>query len=848
MAGRARQSCKFVAVLSSNEAAIHNLSDHDGLSRRILSANATSVIATSCFRTQGDARSWVTDSIKTDAVLSADALTTPADPPAGWTSTDWLVVVSRSSGASFELHSAGLASGLALITEESVGTCILRRFSSSPQSWSWLASGAGQALLGIVSCSAAVADRVRGLCASPARPGAAVPCPSLETPSSELSLVSVTHAGSHASACSASVGFQSRRSSRARPSTPSSRSLFGKRSSTPSRCERVVPEAGGAGVGMHSAFYQAVDEALGALEDGHRPVRRQRMKVNASVAPSWNPRRRPSSLSARLGAASASSSACVPAPPSPRPPLSSRLDLHGIGQRRSFVDGPILQWSGEVAALAPPAPSRAAAPARPASIPAGDELCAVPQGAIGLLAAQGKWDEVSERLWARCSSAFITGGPGAGKSTLLRHMHAHLRRHFPGDGEVVVVAPTGTSAKTAGGMTYHSFFGFVRDYEAANANPTREAATLLATSRFQPIKQRLAKVRALLLDEVSMVGADKLGIMYELLSQARGSSSPPCLWFAFGDFLQLGPVKSPMAFTSLRWPKLFGNEVLDLTGQFRQADSDFIRAVADALVGKCTDAVRRLISACWVDGTKYEEIKNKVFHLMPHHRAVIKHNRECLNLLSGGRLPEPFRAVDRVVLDPDRDFNVSPEEPDTVSEQTLRAALHDCVAPVTVPHCLHARVKIINNRKQALGICHGSIGEIVSYEPDGTPVVRLENHALPAGVESGAFGLRDAGQTWVEVLCPPVPFTARLLAHPGLQAVRTQLPFVLGWADTIHMSQSLSVSEAVLDLAECFEPGMVNTAISRVPDKASLFIKSFSPSRIIADPLSLAKYRGWKGL
>ena len=221
---------------------------------------------------------------------------------------------------------------------------------------------------------------------------------------------------------------------------------------------------------------------------------------------------------------------------------------------------------------------------------------------------------------------------------------------------------------------------------------------------------------------------------------------------------------------------------------------------------------------------------------------------QCLDLLSGGQLPEPFRAAGKAMLDPDRDLSVSPVKPDTMSAQTLRAVLHDCVAPVTVAHCLHARVKIITNRKQALGICHGSIGEIVAYEPDGTPVVRLENHVLPAGVERGAFGLRNAGATSIEVLCPPVPFTARLLAHPGLQAVRTQVPFVLGWADTIHMSQSLSVSEAVLDLAECFEPGMVNTAISRVPDKASLFIKSFTLSRIVADPLALSKKRGWERL
>jgi len=529
-------------------------------------------------------------------------------------------------------------------------------------------------------------------------------------------------------------------------------------------------------------------------------------------------------------------------------PLRPVVAGHQPGQRRSLVNGPVLKLSDEVVALAPPAPLLASLPSEPSCGAAGGVPRAVQQGVIGGLAVQGQWDAVCERLWARGSSAFITGGPGAGKSTLLRKLHAFLRLQFPGDGTVVVVAPTGTSANTAGGMTFHSLFGFLRDYEPTTANPVREAASLLATSRFNPIKQRLSKVRALLLDEVSMVAAGKFNIMYELLSQARCESAPPCLWFPFGDFLQLGPVKSPMAFTSLRWPKLFGDEALDLTGQFRQGDADFIRAVADARLGKCTDAVKQLVETCWVDGPKYDDIKHKVFHLMPHHKTVVTHNRECLDRLSGGRLPAPFWAVDKVVFDPDRDMTVSPAEPDTVSKETLRAALHDCVAPPTVPHCLHARVKIINNRKQALGICHGSIGELVGYESDGTLVVRLENHALPDGIERGDLGLRNAGDTCIEVLCPPVPFTARVLAYPGLQAVRNQVPFVLGWADTIHMSQSLSISEAVLDLVDCFEPGMVNTAISRVPNKASLFIKSFSPSRIIADPLALSKYRGWKRL
>jgi len=133
-------------------------------------------------------------------------------------------------------------------------------------------------------------------------------------------------------------------------------------------------------------------------------------------------------------------------------------------------------------------------------------------------------------------------------------------------------------------------------------------------------------------------------------------------------------------------------------------------------------------------------------------------------------------------------------------------------------------------------------------ESDGSPIVRLENQVLPAGVQRGCWGLRDMGGSWIEVACPPVEFAARVLAVPGVLAVRTQVPLVLGWASTIHMSQSLSISEAVLDLAECFEAGMVHTALSRVPDKARLHIKSFAASRLFADQRALTLYDEWRRL
>jgi len=72
---------------------------------------------------------------------------------------------------------------------------------------------------------------------------------------------------------------------------------------------------------------------------------------------------------------------------------------------------------------------------------------------IGRLAAAGLWGDVCEELFARINSAFVSGGPGAGKSTLLRKLRSFLAKRYAAEGEVVVLAPTGTSAKTASGMT-----------------------------------------------------------------------------------------------------------------------------------------------------------------------------------------------------------------------------------------------------------------------------------------------------------------------------------------------------------------------------------------------------------
>jgi len=464
-------------------------------------------------------------------------------------------------------------------------------------------------------------------------------------------------------------------------------------------------------------------------------------------------------------------------------------------------------------------------------------------GPLSRMAREQSWTFLFRQLYERATSTFVSGGPGVGKTSFLRGFVCFLRSRLPAAGAVVVVAPTGSAAKTAKGVTYHSFFGFPKQYKMQVADPVQEAARMLALDRWRPIARRLGKVEVLLLDEVSMVPADNLDVMYELLSQSRGRQAPPFVVYTFGDFLQLSPPFGKLAFTAVCWRSLFGAAFVELTHVHRQGQPDFVAAIRDARFGRCTTAVQKLMDERAVSDEAYVDLECEVLHLMPRHEDVDAHNSSCLSRLCPGTRPADFIAVDGVKVDSNRQ-NVSHEvDLKSVSAHSRDAALMDCVAPRCVQHCHRARVMLITNHFLSLGLFHGSIGRIVDYDGDeGAPVLRFEDHEVVPGTRVGSLGVRDAGADWIEVLCPAIEFEARIFSRPGVLAVRQQVPFVLGWAITVHRSQSLTLSEAVLDLSEAFGAGMVLAAISRVPDKRRMHVRSFSGSRLLADRAAMQLY------
>ena len=107
-----------------------------------------------------------------------------------------------------------------------------------------------------------------------------------------------------------------------------------------------------------------------------------------------------------------------------------------------------------------------------------------------------------------------------------------------GFGSCLKIAPTGSAAHNIGGYTWQSALGKT----TKNSIPIGQA---LDQKKAQSLQRKLAGVKLVIFDEVSMLGAEDLVEIDKRLRAAAASSEPfgGCHILFTGDFYQLPPVK-----------------------------------------------------------------------------------------------------------------------------------------------------------------------------------------------------------------------------------------------------------------------------------------------------------------
>ena len=147
---------------------------------------------------------------------------------------------------------------------------------------------------------------------------------------------------------------------------------------------------------------------------------------------------------------------------------------------------------------------------------------------------------------------FITGGAGTGKSHLIAVIKEHIERsHTGSQNACMLVAPTGVAAFNIGGLTIHYAFRLPVEH----GNLTRY--TKLSAERLHQLRLLLKDVHTLIIDEISMVSYETLGLIHQQLTEIKGTNDTEVYFgglsiIAVGDFYQLPPVRDRFVFQNGR--------------------------------------------------------------------------------------------------------------------------------------------------------------------------------------------------------------------------------------------------------------------------------------------------------
>ena len=182
------------------------------------------------------------------------------------------------------------------------------------------------------------------------------------------------------------------------------------------------------------------------------------------------------------------------------------------------------------------------------------------------------------------TNIFLTGKAGTGKTTFLKKLKETSPKRM------IVVAPTGVAAINAGGVTIHSFFQlpfgpYIPGSEMASGQ-NKSYSHKFSRDKINIIRS----MDLLVIDEVSMVRADLLDAISDMLRRYRDRNKPfgGVQLLLIGDLQQLAPVAKEDEWNLLREhyasPFFFDSKALsesdylciELTQVYRQADNTLI--------------------------------------------------------------------------------------------------------------------------------------------------------------------------------------------------------------------------------------------------------------------------------
>jgi tRNA uridine 5-carbamoylmethylation protein Kti12 len=379
---------------------------------------------------------------------------------------------------------------------------------------------------------------------------------------------------------------------------------------------------------------------------------------------------------------------------------------------------------------------------------------------------------------------FLTGKAGTGKTTFLHRVVKELAKRK------AVVAPTGVAAINAKGTTIHSLFQL--PFGVLTPDRIREE---MPKRRFSQKKiDLLRSLDLLIIDEISMVRADVLDAIDDVLQRYRRDRRPfgGLQLLMIGDLHQLPPVLKPSDWSELspHYPTayFFGSQALrkaapmtiQLKKIYRQSDEIFIRLLNKVRNNQIDeDVLRELNRRYQPDFDITAQGEAEYITLTSHNAAAATINEQQLKKLGGPAYQ--FSAT----IAGEFPASMYPNEPHLTFKVGSQVMFNK------------------NDTGEIRDYFNGKLGMITAIHGDEITVHCPDDDrslvVLPQSWENRKFRLDESSKEIEE----------------DVVGTYEQHPLRLAWAITIHKSQGLTFDRVAIDAQAAFAHGQVYVALSR---------------------------------
>lgn len=392
---------------------------------------------------------------------------------------------------------------------------------------------------------------------------------------------------------------------------------------------------------------------------------------------------------------------------------------------------------------------------------------------------------------------FLTGSAGTGKTFLLNQFIEYLKKK---NIKVGVTASTGIAATHINGRTIHAWMGM-------GISQTMDDKQLKKLKKNQEVRDRIKYTKILIIDEISMLDADRLDLIDKICKAIKDPFAPfgGMQVVMCGDFFQLPPIdkngEARLAYDSIIW-KSGKIKVCYLEEQFRQNDLRFVKILNQIRANQAGEEELALLKQHSSKATKPSIRPTKLY---AHNIDVDVINDRELASISGEEII----------------YDMSIQGPRDLVNYLKRS----CLAPAELKLKVGAMVMFVKNNFKA-GYVNGTLAKVIGFSEDGWPVVKLKNgQEIIVSTSSWSFEEGD-----------------NILANIH------QLPLRLAWAITIHKSQGMSLDSAEIDLSKSFTHGMGYVALSRVRTLDGIYLVGINQMAIKVNQAVVEKDIEFKSL